>query len=159
MPAEKPWERQKGETEKAYEAFSIYRDLGEGRTLTEVTKKLGKSRTLIDRWRVNWNWYERVREYDNSLAEAARAKAIKDRKAMIDRHIDIALQVQEKALTALKRLKTDDMTPKDIKEYIKMATDLERLTREPADDEKDGVIYQMEVEDMDDIEREIYGDG
>ena len=47
----KPWERQKGESEKAFEAFAAYRDLGEKRTISAVVKKLQKSRSLFDRWK------------------------------------------------------------------------------------------------------------
>jgi len=156
---DKPWERQKGESEKAFEAFSVYRDMGEKRTIVAVCKRLEKSRTLIDRWKDRWEWQERVRAYDNDLEREARAKAIKDRKDMTARHIGIAMQLQKKALEALQGLSVEDMSPKDIKEYIKMATDLERLNRELTEDERDGVIYRMEIEDMDDIERDIYGDG
>ena len=154
-----PWERQKGESEKAFEAFSVYRDMGEKRTIVAVCKRLEKSRTLIDRWKDRWEWQERVRAYDNDLEREARAKAIKDRKDMTARHIGIAMQLQKKALEALQGLSVEDMSPKDIKEYIKMATDLERLNRELTEDERDGVVYQMEIEDMDDIERDIYGNG
>lgn len=130
MPkTDKPWERQKGESEKAYEAFAAYRDMGEKRTFAAVAEKLGKSDTLIRRWKVRWNWQERVRAYDNELEREARAKVIKARKDMVDRHINIAMQLQKKALQALKDLSVEDMTPKDIKEYIKMATDLERINR------------------------------
>ena len=156
---DKPWERQKGESEKAFEAFAIYRDMGEKRTIVAVCKRLKKSRTLIDRWKDRWEWQERVRAYDNDLEREARAKAIKDRKDMTARHIGIAMQLQKKALEALQGLSVEDMSPKDIKEYIKMATDLERLNRELTEDERDGVVYQMEIEDLDDIERDIYGDG
>lgn len=156
---DKPWERQKGESEKAFEAFSVYRDMGEKRTIVAVCKRLEKSRTLIDRWKDRWEWQERVRAYDNDLEREARAKAIKDRKDMTARHIGIAMQLQKKALEALQGLSVEDMSPKDIREYIKMATDLERLNRELTEDERDGVIYQMEIEDMDDIERDIYGNG
>ena len=156
---DKPWERQKGESEKAFEAFSVYRDMGEKRTIVAVCKRLEKSRTLIDRWKDRWEWQERVRAYDNDLEREARAKAIKDRKDMTARHIGIAMQLQKKALEALQGLSVEDMSPKDIKEYIKMATDLERLNRELTEDERDGVVYQMEIEDMDDIERDIYGNG
>ena len=79
---DKPWERQKGESEKAYEAFVAYRDMGEKRTLIAVAEKLGKSDTLIRRWKDRWEWKERVRAYDNGLEKEARAKVIKDRKDM-----------------------------------------------------------------------------
>lgn len=127
---DKPWERQKGESEKAYEAFVTYRDMGSERSLRAVSRALGKSKTIIDRWSREKGWVERVRAYDNDLEKEARAKAIKDRKAMTERHIGIAMQVQKKALEALANLSVEDMSPKDIKEYIKMATELERLNRE-----------------------------
>lgn len=126
---DKPWERQQGESEKAYEAFSAYRDMGQDRTITAVVKRLEKSRSLIDRWKDRWNWPDRVRAYDNELEKEARAKAVKDRKAMTERHIGIAMQVQKKALEALASLSVEDMSPRDVKEYIKMATELERLNR------------------------------
>ncbi len=126
---DKPWERQKGESEKAFEAFAAYRDMGPERTISAVVKRLGKSRTLIDRWKDRWDWQERVRAYDNELEKEARAKAVRGRKDMTERHIKIAMQVQKKALEALASLSVEDMSPKDVKEYIKMATDLERLNR------------------------------
>lgn len=126
---DKPWERQKGESEKAFEAFTAYRDMGPERTISAVVKKLEKSRTLIDRWKDRWDWQERVRAYDNELEKEARAKAVRGRKDMTERHIKIAMQVQKKALEALASLSVEDMSPKDVKEYIKMATDLERLNR------------------------------
>lgn len=135
---DKPWERQKGESEKAYEAFVAYRDMGEKRTIVAVAEKLQKSDSLIRRWKDRWEWKERVRAYDNDLEKEARAKAIKERKDMTTRHIGIAMQLQKKALEALQGLSVEDMTPKDIKEYIKMATDLERLNRTLEEDESKG---------------------
>ena len=75
------------------------------------------------------DWQERVRAYENELDKEARAQAVKGRKDMTERHIKIAMQVQKKALEALASLSVEDMSPKDVKEYIKMATDLERLNR------------------------------
>lgn len=124
-----PWERQKSESAQAYEAFVTYRDMGPERSITKVVQELNKTRALIGRWSCTYDWVERVRAYDNELEKEAREKAVKDRKAMIDRHIGIAMQLQKKALEALTSLSVEDMSPKDIKEYIKMATDLERLNR------------------------------
>ena len=126
---DKLWERQKNESEKAFEAFKIYRDMGQKRTVSAVVEKLGKSRSLIDRWKEQWNWKERVRAYDNELEKQAKEKAIKDYKAMTEQHIKIAVKLQKKALKAFDNLKIEEMSPKDIKEFIKMATDLERLSR------------------------------
>lgn len=125
----KPWERQKGESEKAYEAFSIYLNLGVGRTITEVVKQLEKSRTLIDRWKVRYDWTDRVREYDNDQQRQAKKEAEKGLRDMYARQTKIAMSVQSKALQALDKLDPETMSAKDIKEYIKMATELERLNR------------------------------
>lgn len=126
---DKPWERQKGESAQAYEAFSIYLGMGAERSLSAVAKQLSKSLPLIKRWSREKEWQERIRAYDNDVERQARKKVIADRKAMTERHIGIAMQLQKKALEALGSLSVEDMTPKDIKEYIKMATDLERLNR------------------------------
>ncbi len=124
-----PWERQKGESGQAYEAFAAYRDMGTDRSIRAVGQKLGKSRALIERWSSQWKWQERIRAYESDIDRKAREKAVKERKTMRDRHTKIAMQVQRKALEALEQLSVEDMTPKDIKEYIRMATDLERLSR------------------------------
>ena len=36
---DKPWERQKGESDKAYEAFVTYRDMGTDRSIRAVAQK------------------------------------------------------------------------------------------------------------------------
>jgi hypothetical protein len=52
------------ETAKAYEAFSIYRDMGVGRSITRVAQELNKSRTQIGIWSERHNWVNRVQEFD-----------------------------------------------------------------------------------------------
>ena len=84
---DKPWERQKGESEKAFEAFAAYRDMGPERSLRAVGQQLGKSKALMERWSVAHDWQERVRAYENELDKEARAKAVKGRKDMTERHI------------------------------------------------------------------------
>lgn len=126
---EKPWERQKKESPQAFEAFSSYRDLGAERSTAKVQRKLCKSLTIIQRWCKDWNWVERARLYDNSLEQEARKATVKGIKDMTDRHIRLSMQLQAKAVAALGELEPEDMSPKDIKEFIKMATELERLNR------------------------------
>ena len=59
------WERQPHDTDKSFEAFGIYRDMGNVRSLRSVVQKLSKSLTLIARWSGAHNWLARVRDYDD----------------------------------------------------------------------------------------------
>ena len=127
--ADKPWERQKGESEKAYEAFITYRDLGAKRGVSAVSEELTKSRQLISRWKSTWNWDERCREWDNQLQREAKQKAVDELGKMTKRQIKIAMQLQNAALEALAKTKPEDMAPKDILAFIKSATAIERDNR------------------------------
>lgn len=144
-----PWERQKGESEKAYEAFSLYLKLGAERTISAVVKELKKSRSLIDRWKDRWDWEERVREYDNDTERKAKKEAEKGLREMYTRQVKVAMTMQAKALKALDALDVEAMSPKDIKEYIKIATDLERLNRTMSADKADEAAQNTEsIADM-----------
>lgn len=123
------WERQQGESPQAYEAFATYRDMGAERSTAKVSRELGKTKALMDRWSSRWKWVERARAWDNELARKAKEAATKKVKDMTGRHINIAMQLQKKALEALEVLNVAEMSPKDIKEFIKAATELERANR------------------------------
>lgn len=128
-----PWDRQKGESEKAFEAFAVYRDMGVERSITAVSKQLAKSRQLVDRWKHKYQWEERAQKYDKYLDKKAREEVEKSRKDMIKRHIGIAKTLQGKALTALANVNLDEMSIKEIRAVLKMATELERVTQGMAD--------------------------
>jgi len=123
------WERQKGESPQAYEAFVIYRDLGPERSLREVSQRLGKSKTLMDRWSRTHKWVERCRAYENDLDEKARQQALKKYKDMNARHIRIALQMQEKALRAMEELPDEALSAKDVMSFLKESLAIEKLRR------------------------------
>lgn len=128
------------ETEKAFQAFELYRDMGEKRTLQAVADKLQKSYTLIRRWKDTWNWMERVRAYDNDLQKKAHASAVSKARKMADRHITIALKLQDAAVKALERTEVEDLDPKSLLAFIRFATELERQNR-------NDVIRMTEVKD------------
>ena len=125
----KPWESQEGEGAKAFEAFQVYLELGGKRNVREVSARLGKSTTLIFRWSSLWHWVERAREYDSHNAEQARKQAVKDQKEQIKRHIQIARGLQSKALKALNLIDPSELTPRDITNILKFATELEASNR------------------------------
>lgn len=74
----KSWLRQTNESAKAYEAAKCYFEMGAKRTLEAVSQKLGKSKTICDRWSRTFDWVNRAQAYDdhqNELQEKAREKA------------------------------------------------------------------------------------
>jgi len=79
MSERKPWERQKNETRKAYEAFLAYRDMGLPRTLVAVGKALGKSTTWMTVWSAKWSWVDRVAAYEESVRAEAEHQAFERR--------------------------------------------------------------------------------
>lgn len=140
----KPWERQEGESVKAFEAFTVYLEMGDERSIREVAQRLAKSRTLIGRWSVTYQWVERVAAFDADVQRKAHAKAVKKRRNMVDRHISIALKMQEKALMALEQMDPADIDPKNLIAMLREATKLEQEMRTAAVDERRAAIADVE---------------
>ena len=140
----KPWERQEGESVKAFEAFTVYLEMGDERSIREVAQRLAKSRTLIGRWSVTYQWVERVAAFDADVQRKAHAKAVKKRRNMVDRHISIALKMQEKALMALEQMDPADIDPKNLIAMLREATKLEQEMRTAAVDERRAAIDDAE---------------
>lgn len=127
--ADNSWERQKGESGKAYEAFTIYRDMGTKRSVSAVSEQLSKSRQLISRWKSTWNWDERCRDWDNQIQLEAKKAASDELRKMSQRHIKIAMQLQSTAIQALANSDLKTMDPKNIIAFIKAATAIEKEGR------------------------------
>ena len=124
-----PWERQPGETEKAYEAFLIFKNLGPGRTVKEVSEKLRKSYDLFRRWKKRYDWDSRVEAYDRENERKEQIATQQARKKMIERHIKIGTSLQGKALQALETISPEEMKPQDIERFLQFGTKLESENR------------------------------
>jgi hypothetical protein len=55
------------ESAKAFAAFSVYLSLGEERSLDCVARKIGKSKTLMERWSTRHGWVSRADAHDRNL--------------------------------------------------------------------------------------------
>ena len=133
METSKKWDRLPTESTKAYEAFSIYRDMGRERSLSKVAERLQKSDTLMGRWSRNFDWVERAACWDDEqdriereIAQREQAQAIKN---MRKRHAEIANAMLIKAAKALKRLPEDEIKPQDVSRMVDVASKLERISR------------------------------
>lgn len=101
MPKEQAveaWERQPGETPQAFEAFQRYRDMGADRSVVKVAKAVGKSASLLDRWRGRWRWNERARAFD---IQQDRARILASNAAiaqMAQRHATMGAWISNRAM-------------------------------------------------------------
>lgn len=124
-----PWERQDGETVKQFNAFVIYRDMGEDRSLSKVAQQLNKTKALMGRWSAANNWVERCVAWDREQDRIARQEQIKDIKKMRKRHADTGALMLSISRMALKNMidTSDEKNPK-LRDDIELnATEISRL--------------------------------
>lgn len=136
-----PWERQKGETAKAYAAFCAYRDLGPDRSIRKAGEKLGKNQTTLEQWSAQNKWRERAGKWDDEQDRIARADQIAEIKKMRKRHADLATAMLVKAAKALQRIPEDEVRASDVSRLVETASKLERISRGDVGDvieERDG---------------------
>lgn len=132
-----PWERQPDETPAKYNAFVVYRDLGhepEGttkqkRTLRKTADIVGKNEVTINKWAHEFDWKERAREYDNELQRAKLAAKKEEIVEMQLRHTEIAQELLKKAFDRLLDMPVEELSNRDVQEYIKLGAALEKASR------------------------------
>lgn len=125
----KPWEPLEEESSKAYEAFSVYRDMGIQRSISKVSEKLQKSYTIIGRWSRTHNWVDRAAAWDAEQDRVVREQQLEDIKKMRKNHAKIASAMLVKAAKALQRLPEDEIKASDISRMVETASKLERISR------------------------------
>lgn len=122
------WERQPGESEEAYEAFTDYYK-NPKRSQKKTAKAVGKSDTLIYRWSVRWHWTERAREYDNALVREEYTATLDEIRKMNKAQAAIGLLLQKKGQEALEKLNLKKMSAKDLLQFLIQGTTIERRAR------------------------------
>lgn len=145
--ARQPYERQTDESDKAFEAFALYRDLGTNRTTDAVARQLSKSLALIQRWSAQYAWVERVAVYDAYIDAQARKQlerdAIKRKADMLKRHALLGKVLQQKSAAYLDKHGIDRSS--DAIAAARVGVDMERKAEGLPE-------YLMEVMNADDSE-------
>lgn len=110
-----PWERQKGESRQAFEAFVVYRDLGAKRTMmgaaeivaaahgydvatTEGKRNIRTRRRRFEAWGALWRWTKRIDLLEAHEDEIRREGAETAIREMSERHVAEALEMQRVAM-------------------------------------------------------------
>jgi hypothetical protein len=144
-----PWNRLKGESGKAYEAFMVFRDLGATRSCAKTASTLSKSGSLIRRWKLEWRWDVRARAWDDYLL-TKRDEATVDAQAIMvtapvqllaemnQRHLAAAQQMQQKALLRLAQVDPADLSMVNAWLFLQQAVALERLVMNQLPEEPKG---------------------
>jgi len=79
------WERQVNESERAYQAFDVYRRLGLDRSLVKAAREVGKSRQLLERWSVRHCWQDRMLAWDSHRRRVEHAEWMERRSREAER--------------------------------------------------------------------------
>ena len=82
------FDRLGAESAKAYQAFVLYRDLPIAeRSLTTVSQRLAKSRSLCARWSSQFRWVERVDAWDEHQDQVRRQRIAAEREKIYERQL------------------------------------------------------------------------
>ena len=128
------FDRQKGESSKAFHAFSVYRDAGPDRSLRDTAKAIGKSLRMLAVWSKRWDWVARSDDYDRHLEAQRRRAQEKAILEMADRHAREAMLMQSLAIKKLQGLNLSNETAATITVFdavrlMDVAIKAERLAR------------------------------
>lgn len=126
----KPWERQDGETSKAFDAFRTFRDIGPTRTIgqaCEILRGPGFGKDMFKTWSSKWKWTSRAAAWDEYLDEQRRKQMEHDMKKMNDRHRDIGKKMQMKAMEKLAVIETREIDAANMVRMMVEAVKIERL--------------------------------
>lgn len=132
------WQRQPGESSKAFAAFVRYREMGPDRTHRKVGLEMGRSIQNIDQLSTKYKWTTRIKAWDDYLDELKRKTIEKETEEMIKRHIQ-GSQVLQRALLAPvvalnKKLKEvidnggkNDFETMKLKDLLRLSTETARV--------------------------------
>ena len=127
-----PWTRQPKESNKAYEAFSIYRDMGKERTLPKVAEACGKSVSLMNKWSQANDWVKRVTAWDDEIDRQAAREHLADIAKARARQRKMAVNMQGAGMEFLKAIREackqgDSPVLRDVVQLLKLGMEQERI--------------------------------
>lgn len=126
------WERQPGESEEAYAAFTVYYTARLERSIRKTAEKVGKSRVLMERWSRRWNWVDRAREYDNALAREEFKSTVRAVREMNAYQASVGKLLLSKGVKALSKMKDEKLVKMDAKtllQFLVQGCGIERRAR------------------------------
>lgn len=127
----------KRESSKARQAFEDYYALGPIRSLGKLHQRYGEntpntptqSLDTLKRWSTSFNWPGRVQERDDVAIRKTEKKVTDAVADMRARQARLGQKLQDKGIERLKKLKSDEMSPRDTITMIVEGVKIERQAR------------------------------
>lgn len=117
-----PWERQEGETEKAFQAFCAYRDMGTGRSIQKLRKNAGKTQGYerhLFAWSSRYDWPARAAAWDQHLDSERRSAVVEsERGRALQEHLETTRRMAEKMLRTGEAMLA--LAERSIKAYVQL---------------------------------------
>lgn len=127
------WDRQPGESLKAFDAFVRFRDMGPRRLLRDVALELHCSGANVRRWAARWFWHNRVAAFEEHLDREKQEEMRRGRVEMAERQREEGQMLQSLAMDGVAELKRRrdaglplGMKPSEIAILAKYGAEMER---------------------------------
>jgi hypothetical protein len=140
LPDTPLWERQHGETSRAYEGFRTYRDLPVSeRSLHTAAERVGNSVRTVERWSVRWRWPERSEAWDDACHRIEDQERLEAIRSMHSLHRKAGRAATVTALQALGAIDPNSVPVGAIARLLELGTRLERSTLISSVEELQGI--------------------
>jgi hypothetical protein len=129
VPDVEAWQQLPEEPGKAYHAFRLYLHAGAYRSLRNVTSAIGKDRGYekqLEKWSSMYNWNTRANAWDVHVGQLIERQYIENVLAIVDRHVQQARDIQEKACEQLMSLDLAALKPSELIRLYDIAVNIER---------------------------------
>jgi hypothetical protein len=145
--ARRPWEILDGETGPSYELFKVFRDMNPiERSLAAVAKIFDKGMSTVASLSADYNWMARAAAWDFHIEQARLELSEQYQLDMFKRHTDVCISLIDKVKQRLEKMKPAELKPRDVVQWIDIATKIERMSRGVANDAAVANLTQINVQ-------------
>jgi hypothetical protein len=128
------WDRWPKESDKAYEAFKVYLELGVKRTYKAASDAIGKDYNQVRDWAIKWEWKDRAVRYDTAMNQTAMAGrqnlVIKVQQMVID---DASYDYHAVLTLWRKALDKEELTLTELEQLVRVRDMIDKMGRRVAE--------------------------
>ena len=127
------WELLPKESDEAFAAFRIYRDMGFERNIKKAIESLEPDNNAVSKcygtwrnWAVKYRWRERVADYDRYIEGMKQGELRKTIEAQGEKHRQVTGKMLDVVCKKLDTMNPDDLSQGTVTEWVQTAIKAER---------------------------------